>query len=161
VRERDGCEVLLKGYPSERSSDPDARVRREYEALHKAEGHGEASRCAEDLAGKLLYVAPEQTGRMDRGIDFRSDLYSLGATLYHALTGEPPLDAEDPLGLIHAHLAKQPVEFSRDCRLRRRLREPPRQWPPPPPFTTAPHASGQPPARQRPSHAAAPAEWSG
>ncbi len=60
------------------------------------------------LAGTLQYISPEQTGRMNRGCDFRSDLYSLGATLYHALTGRPPFESEDPLELIHAHLARLP-----------------------------------------------------
>jgi predicted ATPase len=60
------------------------------------------------LAGALRYVSPEQTGRMNRGCDFRSDLYSFGATLYHALTGRPPFDVTDPLELIHSHLARVP-----------------------------------------------------
>jgi hypothetical protein len=58
--------------------------------------------------GMLAYIAPEQTGRMNRGIDSRSDLYSLGATLYFALTGTPPFATRDPLELIHAHIARQP-----------------------------------------------------
>ncbi len=57
----------------------------------------------------LRYIAPEQTGRMNRGCDFRSDLYSLGATLYHAWTGRPPFVANDPLELIHAHIARVPL----------------------------------------------------
>jgi serine/threonine protein kinase len=61
-----------------------------------------------EVAGQLAYIAPEQTGRMGRGIDTRSDLYSLGATLYFALTGRPPFDSSDPLALIHAHLARVP-----------------------------------------------------
>jgi tRNA A-37 threonylcarbamoyl transferase component Bud32 len=60
------------------------------------------------LEGTLQYLAPEQTGRMNRGCDFRSDLYSLGATLYHALTGRPPFASSDPLELIHAHIARIP-----------------------------------------------------
>jgi predicted ATPase len=60
------------------------------------------------LAGTLAYIAPEQTGRMSRGIDARSDLYSLGATLYCMLTGEPPFPLEDELGLVHAHMARVP-----------------------------------------------------
>jgi len=63
---------------------------------------------AQSLAGTLRYVSPEQTGRMDRGVDLRSDLYGLGATFYFALTGRPPFDTTDPLGLIHAHMAKVP-----------------------------------------------------
>jgi hypothetical protein len=56
------------------------------------------------------YFSPEQTGRMDRGIDSRSDLYSLGATLYFALTGQPPFPGDDPLALVHAHLARLPQD---------------------------------------------------
>ncbi len=55
--------------------------------------------------GPLLYMAPEQTGRLERGVDFRSDLYALGATFYELLSGRPPFDARDPLDLIHAHIA--------------------------------------------------------
>jgi tetratricopeptide (TPR) repeat protein len=56
----------------------------------------------------LVYIAPEQTGRMNRGCDARSDLYSLGATLYHALTGRPPFLSRDPLELVHCHIARVP-----------------------------------------------------
>jgi hypothetical protein len=61
------------------------------------------------LEGTLLYIAPEQTGRMNRGTDLRSDLYSLGAAFYQALTGRPPFESNDPLELIHAHIARMPV----------------------------------------------------
>jgi hypothetical protein len=54
----------------------------------------------------LAYIAPEQTGRMNRGVDARSDLYSLGATLYFILTGRPPFVSSDLLALIHAHMAR-------------------------------------------------------
>jgi predicted ATPase len=73
---------------------------------------GASERSGEPLkgtvGGTLQYIAPEQTGRMNRGCDYRSDLYSLGATLYHALTGRPPFEADDALELIHAHLARRP-----------------------------------------------------
>jgi histidine kinase len=58
--------------------------------------------------GTLHYISPEQTGRMDRGMDFRSDLYAFGATLYHLLTGRPPFDSQDALELMHAHIAQRP-----------------------------------------------------
>ena len=61
------------------------------------------------LDASLLYIAPEQTGRMNRGCDARSDLYSLGATLYHALVGRPPFESSDALELIHAHIARLPA----------------------------------------------------
>jgi predicted ATPase/serine phosphatase RsbU (regulator of sigma subunit)/tRNA A-37 threonylcarbamoyl transferase component Bud32 len=58
--------------------------------------------------GTLLYMAPEQTGRMNRAVDYRSDYYSFGATLYHLVTGQPPFTSADPLELVHCHLARQP-----------------------------------------------------
>ena len=62
----------------------------------------------EFIAGTLAYMAPEQTGRMNRSIDSRSDLYSLGVMLYEMLTGTLPFTASDPIGWVHCHLAKQP-----------------------------------------------------
>lgn len=61
------------------------------------------------LEGTLAYISPERTGRMNRAVDHRADLYSLGATLYAALTGAPPFQASDAMGLIHAHIARPPV----------------------------------------------------
>ena len=61
--------------------------------------------CAE---GNLAYIAPEQTGHMDTGVDYRTDLYSLGAIFYEMLTGKPPFETEDPLELVHCHLARIP-----------------------------------------------------
>src|SRR4051812_625841 len=63
----------------------------------------------EVIAGTLAYMAPEQTGRTNRSIDSRSDLYALGATFYEMLTGAPPFTASDPMELIHGHIARQPV----------------------------------------------------
>jgi len=63
----------------------------------------------EMIAGTLAYMAPEQTGRMNRSIDARSDLYSLGTALYQMLTGTPPFSAADPLEWIHCHIARQPT----------------------------------------------------
>jgi histidine kinase len=60
------------------------------------------------LEGTLAYISPEQTGRMNRGTDYRTDLYSLGATLYHLVAGRPPFVADDALELIHCHLARLP-----------------------------------------------------
>lgn len=61
-----------------------------------------------NLEGTLAYLAPEQTGRMNRGIDYRSDFYALGITLFELLTGRLPFLSKDPMELVHCHLAKQP-----------------------------------------------------
>jgi PAS domain S-box-containing protein len=63
----------------------------------------------EFIAGTLAYMAPEQTGRMNRSIDSRSDLYSLGITLYEMLTGSLPFTASDPMEWVHCHIARQPL----------------------------------------------------
>jgi PAS domain S-box-containing protein len=63
----------------------------------------------EIIAGTLAYMAPEQTGRMNRSIDTRSDLYSLGVLLYQMLTGRLPFTASDPMEWVHCHIARQPA----------------------------------------------------
>jgi serine/threonine protein kinase len=63
----------------------------------------------EFLEGTLAYMAPEQTGRMNRCVDCRSDLYALGVTLYEMLTGSLPFTASDPMELVHCHIARKPV----------------------------------------------------
>ncbi|HEY0801286.1 MAG TPA: protein kinase, partial [Steroidobacteraceae bacterium] len=60
------------------------------------------------IAGTLEYMSPEQTGRMNRSMDTRSDLYSLGVTLYQMFTGDLPFAASDPLEWIHCHIARRP-----------------------------------------------------
>ena len=61
------------------------------------------------LEGTLAYISPEQTGRMNRGIDYRTDFYSLGVTLYELLTGILPFQSNDPVDLLHCHIAKAPL----------------------------------------------------
>jgi serine/threonine protein kinase len=61
------------------------------------------------LEGTLAYMSPEQTGRMNRSIDYRTDFYSLGVTLYELLTGKLPFTTSDPMELVHCHIAKQPI----------------------------------------------------
>jgi predicted ATPase len=61
------------------------------------------------LEGTLAYISPEQTGRMNRSLDYRTDFYSLGITFYELLTGQLPFETTDVLELVHCHIAKQPV----------------------------------------------------
>ncbi|MEG3863015.1 AAA family ATPase [Microcoleus sp. herbarium12] len=61
------------------------------------------------LEGTLAYMSPEQTGRMNRLLDYRTDFYSLGVTFYELLTGQLPFTTTDVLELVHCHIAKQPV----------------------------------------------------
>ena len=63
----------------------------------------------EIIAGTLAYMAPEQTGRMNRSIDSRSDLYALGVTFYRMLTGLLPFSATDPMEWVHCHIAREPI----------------------------------------------------
>ncbi len=60
------------------------------------------------LEGSFPYMSPEQTGRMNRGIDYRTDYYSLGVSLYELLTGKHPFQADDAIGWVHCHIAKTP-----------------------------------------------------
>src|SRR5215470_16156243 len=76
-----------------------SRLPRERQSLHPPE----------TIAGTLAYMAPEQTGRMNRSIDSRSDLYALGVTFYQMLTGALPFTATDPMEWVHCHLARRPT----------------------------------------------------
>ncbi|HUF74456.1 MAG TPA: EAL domain-containing protein [Gammaproteobacteria bacterium] len=64
------------------------------------------------LEGTLAYMAPEQTGRMNRNVDHRADLYSFGVTLYELFSGVRPHESDDPLELVHFHIARQPVPLA-------------------------------------------------
>ncbi len=61
------------------------------------------------IEGDLAYISPEQTGRMNRLVDYRTDFYSLGVTFYRMLTGTHPFKADDALGMVHSHIAKMPA----------------------------------------------------
>jgi PAS domain S-box-containing protein len=76
-------------------------------SLHPRERQSPAP--PEFIAGTLAYMAPEQTGRMNRSIDSRSDLYALGITLYEMVTGSLPFTASDPMEWVHCHIARRPV----------------------------------------------------
>src|SRR5271165_5571272 len=87
----------------------------------KLTGFGIASRLPRErqapeppevIAGTLAYMAPEQTGRMNRSIDSRSDLYALGVTFYQMLTGALPFSAADPMEWVHCHIARKPAPLS-------------------------------------------------
>lgn len=75
--------------------------------LLEAERHTSAN--SNLLEGALAYISPEQTGRMNRSIDYRTDLYSLGITFYEMLAGVVPFQANDPMEFVHYHVAKTPV----------------------------------------------------
>ncbi|MGL1887027.1 MAG: trifunctional serine/threonine-protein kinase/ATP-binding protein/sensor histidine kinase [Reichenbachiella sp.] len=66
----------------------------------------------ERLEGSLMYISPEQTGRMNRMVDYRTDLYSLGITFYEMLTGKVPFQHTDAMEMVHAHIASQPASIS-------------------------------------------------
>ncbi|MBE9115180.1 AAA family ATPase [Lusitaniella coriacea LEGE 07157] len=63
------------------------------------------------LEGTLAYISPEQTGRMNQKIDYRADFYSLGVTFYELLAGELPFTSNDPMELVHCHIAKVPMSL--------------------------------------------------
>lgn len=77
-------------------------------ATFSAHNQPEQGELPQQLAGTLPYVSPEQTGRVNRVVDYRTDLYALGATFYELFTSSPPFANTDPLELIHAHIASQP-----------------------------------------------------
>ena len=83
-----------------------SRLRRERQSPH----------LPETIVGTLAYMAPEQTGRMNRSIDSRSDLYALGVTFYQMLTGVLPFAAADPMEWVHCHLARRPALPAARCR---------------------------------------------
>jgi serine/threonine protein kinase len=91
----------------------------------KLTGFGVASRLPRErqapdppevIAGTLAYMAPEQTGRMNRSIDGRSDLYALGVSFYQMLTGSLPFVADDPMDWVHCHIARKPVPPASESR---------------------------------------------
>jgi PAS domain S-box-containing protein len=67
---------------------------------------------SDQMLGTLPYISPEQTGRINRAVDERSDLYSLGVVLYELMTGQLPFDSKEPLELIHHHIARVPTSPS-------------------------------------------------
>ena len=89
---------------------PDGRVRfTGFGLASRSSRERQAPEPPETIAGTLAYMAPEQSGRINRSIDARSDLYSLGITFYEMITGLLPLTAADPMGWVHCHVAGKPV----------------------------------------------------
>lgn len=96
------------------------RMPRELAQAHSLDGTADTAALAEArpntaaevpagrLEGTLAYLSPEQSGRMNRVIDYRTDLYALGATLYRLFSGQLPFPSRDPLELLHCHIARQP-----------------------------------------------------
>ena len=66
----------------------------------------------DQMLGTLPYISPEQTGRINRAVDERSDLYSLGVVLYELMSGQLPFDSKDPMELVHHHIARVPISPS-------------------------------------------------
>ncbi|MFT3926453.1 MAG: AAA family ATPase [Myxococcales bacterium] len=102
VRDVDGRITLVDFELGARSERGPAEASEELGALAAASNH------PGQLEASLAYMAPEQTGRMNRPVDQRTDLYALGATFYALLVGAPPFSSNDPLELVHAHLAQTP-----------------------------------------------------
>lgn len=95
--------------PSNAIIDPDGAVRLTDFGMSVALAHQHEPAIAPGLIeGTLAYMAPEQTGRMNRPVDRRTDLYALGVSLYELLTGELPFRDTDPLALVHRHVAVRP-----------------------------------------------------
>ncbi|MEP0916180.1 AAA family ATPase [Leptolyngbya sp. DQ-M1] len=93
--------------------DPDAKQIRliDFSIASQLSDQTQELQHPNQLEGTLAYLSPEQTGRMNRLIDYRSDFYSLGVTLYELLTGQVPFVGEDALEIVYSHLAKEPPEL--------------------------------------------------
>jgi predicted ATPase/serine phosphatase RsbU (regulator of sigma subunit) len=91
-----------------RPDDPNSVVLLDFGLATRLSRHTQTLTPVSHLEGTLAYIAPEQTGRMNRVVDRRSDLYSLGASLYELFTGRLPFQTTDPLELVHSHIARTP-----------------------------------------------------
>ena len=81
----------------------------DFELASHSDSQAGLSQVDNSIEGTLAYISPEQTGRINRSVDHRSDLYSLGATFYEMLTGELPFDYKDVVEMVHAHVAVTPI----------------------------------------------------
>ncbi len=89
------------------SEEPEVRIT-DFSIATKVKETLQGSFSSASLEGSLAYISPEQTGRMNRSIDWRSDLYSLGVCFYEMLTGQLPFQETEALSLIHSHIARSP-----------------------------------------------------
>ena len=78
-------------------------------AAFRIDGTGDYKVGPDEILGTLPYISPEQTGRVNRAVDERSDLYSLGVVLYELMTGRLPFDSKDPVELVHDHITRTPA----------------------------------------------------
>jgi serine/threonine protein kinase len=81
----------------------------DFDISAKVDYKTQALASSDRLEGTLDYISPEQTGRMNRLIDGRSDLYSLGVSFYEVLAGQLPFQSKDPMEIVHSHIAKKPI----------------------------------------------------
>ncbi len=114
IREADGKPVAVKILNSEHPSARDVASFRQEQNIADFGIAAKLSREKTDivspgqLEGTLAYLSPEQTGRMNRAVDFRTDFYSLGVTMYEMLTEATPFVSEDPMEMVHSHIALEP-----------------------------------------------------
>jgi tRNA A-37 threonylcarbamoyl transferase component Bud32 len=92
--------------------DPQAIHIIDFGAASNIDRSGRQKVRPDQLLGTLSYISPEQTGRINRAVDERSDLYSMGVVLYELMSGQLPFDSKDPLELVHDHIARIPVSPS-------------------------------------------------
>lgn len=112
------CQVHARGLIHKDICPAHILVTGDIDRLVRLTGFGLASRLPREhpapeppeiIAGNLAYMAPEQTGRMNRSVDARSDLYALGVTLYQMFTGVLPFTASEPMEWVHCHISRRPV----------------------------------------------------
>ncbi len=96
------------GRATDTALDPERDGRDAQGGRTAADSKFQAEELRGGVEGTYQYISPEQTGRMNRQLDFRSDFYSLGATFYFLLSGRPPFPASDRLELVHSHMARMP-----------------------------------------------------
>ena len=116
----EGLDVIHKNHITHKDINPQNILINRKNTLVKLIDFGISSELSKEakqamspvkIEGSLPFISPEQTGRMNRSIDYRTDFYSLGVTLYKMLTGRVPFDSTDPLEVIHGHIVKYPLSI--------------------------------------------------